>query len=228
MPTFEWSGRHKNGKLLSGKIEAAFEEEAVRKLRAQQIHPTSIRQIGSMNPGGVTTLPRTQSGTRSRSILTRLVLGVVLLIGAASMISVSTGSIIRCQSIVSGNPYQCAIETNMGGFYPMSSEQIRSAQSASAEEKVMNSYDSQKRLRGTRASRVIIKGDDGSISTPWMQYPYRNSEEIATELNAQLDHRSALSLEYRQIEIAPVVVGIICAIAGIWLLISSIRKLVQR
>jgi len=141
----------------------------------------------------------------------RVLVAIALFIGAGFVFTSANVSVIRCHSIVKGNPYECSIETSMGGFLSKSESRIENARTVKAEEDV--------------GTRVVISNDQTTIATPWLQHPFHSSQEVADEINTQFDFRSATSFQFYQAETYPAVGAIVMTLVAIWMLISSVRKM---
>ena len=78
MPIFHWSGRTTKGQEVSGNKEAAFKEEVVRALQAQNITVISVTE---KNRGEATTSLEPSANQPSEQTLGRIVFFVLLILG---------------------------------------------------------------------------------------------------------------------------------------------------
>lgn len=160
--------------------------------------------------------PVVQRESRLQAIITRIVAAVVLLIGSYFVLTITNVCTIRCHSIVRGNPYECSIESSLGGFIALSEVKIEKARTADVEEK------------GSNSARVVISNDQKTITTAWLQSPYHSSKAVADEINEQFEFRSVTSFELFQVEAPPAILALVMLLAGIWLLLASVRKMIRK
>ena len=214
MALYRWSGRTSSGQELSGTIDAPSKDEAMLKLRNQNVSITAITpQAAGDLLIGTSVVP----GWKGR--LVRILLGLLLLGGATLMSMIAKGARIQCSR--SGASYDCTVETNMAGFHALYAEEIRGVRSAAAEERTAPT--SNRGGRGTKTTRVVVAAEKNTLATDWMAHPLPSSERVAQQINNRFAQQSA-SFGTWQVESPPVGVAAVFGLVGLWLLGSGLLR----
>jgi hypothetical protein len=210
MPQFSWEGRTGNGQAVSGTLDAPSKEAVVAKLRAQNIMVTTITEYSEA--------PARAARTKGR--IGRILLGLLLIGGAAIMAMISKGTKIHCAQ--SGAAYDCTVTTTLAAVHTLYAEDIHGARTASDE--TQSAIKADRRGKGGRAmsSRVILASEAKTLSSEWLQNPFPNSANVTRDLNRAFAQNAA-SFDAWQIELAPAAIAVVLAVIGLLLVVFALR-----
>jgi len=201
MPEFHWNGKTQDGHSVSGTIESTSKEAVIASLRAKNITVSSILE----RAGGL----RPRWG--------RVLFGLLILTGGALMAIVAKGTRIDCTR--SGAAYDCMVGTTLAGFHTLYSETIPGTNAVSVEKR-----DAISGKHGRPASsRLLVAAVRGRpFSTEWLQNALPGSDHVAAEINQAFAQQKA-AVSTWQVEIVPMIVAAVLAIAGLLLLARGLR-----
>ena len=201
MPEFHWNGKTQDGHSVSGTIESSSKEAVIASLRAKNITVSSIVEQAE--------------GLRPR--WGRVLIGLLIMTGGALMAIVAKGTRIDCAR--SGAAYDCTVGTTLAGFHTLYSETIPGTIAVSVEKR-----DAISGKHGRPASsRLLVAAVHGRpFSTEWLQNALPGSDHVAAEINQAFAQQKA-AVSTWQVEIVPMIVAAVLAIAGLLLLARGLR-----
>lgn len=214
---YAWRGRTSRGQELTGEIEAGSKDAAIDKLRLQRILVLSL--VEGRAARGVA------EPWRHRAAAMRLVMGALVLVGAAAVLSITSLTRIRCARSANER-VDCSVQTGPLGASPLPVQPAFGVTAVAVEERI----DVTKSITDRQAAslvirRVVLRGGQGSVVTAWMSYPLGGSaDEIERRLNAFLTTPSETEVRIWQMSPFVLLSAALCLV-GLFLLITSVRRL---
>jgi hypothetical protein len=222
LPKYSWSGRTSRGEEITGELAAGSKEAALDTLRKQGI---LVATLESWSEAPDYVAARTLPARDKAGVLTRLVFGAATLVGALLFVTISRGTVVRCER-ARDKSVTCSVETNIAGYYLLDIEEIPHVEEAAAENSTIETRDSRaNRTISSTSHQVIVRGAKRTVRSKAMSYSYgASADAIAAGVNRFL---ASNDRDYRawQVEIVPLAVAGAFAVVALLSFWAAIRRL---